>query len=71
MPFFDVCDIIVVLIIGSLTVSLSPGTPNLRNLFLQVFTGSTLFNEIKASTLLVHGAMPSNGYSIHFYQQEI
>ena len=47
MPFFDVCDIIVVLIIGSFTVSLSPGTPHLRNWLVQAFSGGTFSNEFK------------------------
>ena len=47
MPFFDVCDIILVLIIGSFTVSLSPGTPHLRNGLVQAFSGGTFSNEFK------------------------
>ena len=47
MPFFDVCDIIVVLLIGSFTVSLSPGTPHLRNWLVQTFSGGTFSNKFK------------------------
>ena len=45
--FFDVCDIIVVLIIGSFTVSLSPGQPNLCNWLVQTFSGGTFSNKFK------------------------
>ena len=47
MPSSDVYDIILVLINGSFTVSLSPGTPHLRNGLVQAFSGGTFSSEFK------------------------
>ena len=68
VPFFYVCDIIAVLVFGSFTLSLLPGTPHLHNWLVQAISGGTFSNKFKkysasswsnAITWLQHQFLPA------------